>query len=331
MLFFHYHVGVLLLVLGAMSWWRQAAVPRPWLWAALGCAALIAIAHVAWLHGTGLYPGRKLIGALIGTPSVWPTLKFFQYSAFAAVVYGLAVLVGLLRFAGGRPLPMHFLFFLVAVWGPLFLLGFVTWYMPPRYAQGQLAYFLLCAFAGLAYLGSQLGGVPEGARTGRPMAVALVLVCLLIINPFALARTVNPDFSSYPDHKGAAEYIEAVDPGREAVLIAEDVVHQTYYLGKVDYWLREFNDARKFAFEREGRVLDVYTASGVIGTGAELEAVLDANVGRVVYIIGSGENFVNGRRGLRGQGIAEVLEGERLEVVFEGRDGRTRIWKLRQP
>ena len=99
-------------------------------------------------------------------------------------------------------------------------------------------------------------------------------------------------------------------------------------LGKVDYWLREFRDARKFAFIRDGRVLDVYTAAEVIGTGAELEAVLDANAGRVVYVIGSGESFIVG---VRGEGIAEVLASGRLEVAYEGRDGNTKVWKMRTP
>jgi hypothetical protein len=331
MLMFHYHIGVILLALGAVFWWRQAALPRLWLLGALGLAAIIAVSHGAWLYTTGAYPGRKLIGALIGMPSVWPALKFFQYSPFAAVFYGLALVAALLRFAEGRRLPVHFLFFLLAVWGPLFVLGFLTWYMPPRYAQGQLAYFLLCTFAGLAYVGSLLGQGREGARASRPMAAALVLACVLMINPFALARTVNPDFSSYPDHKGAAEYIMAVDPERKAVLIAEDATHQTYYLGKVDYWLREFNDVRKFAFVRDGRILDVYTGAEIIGTGAELEAILEANAERTVYIIGSGENFVNGVRGLRGEGIAEVLASPGLEVVYEGRDGNTKVWRPRSP
>jgi hypothetical protein len=47
-------------------------------------------------------------------------------------------------------------------------------------------------------------------------------------------------------------------------------------------------------------------------------------------VIGSGENFADERRRNRGNGIAEVLESGRLEVVFEGRDGKTRVWRLRR-
>ena len=47
-----------------------------------------------------------------------------------------------------------------------------------------------------------------------------------------------------------------------------------------------------------------------------------------VYVIGSGENFNNGDRMFRGEGIADVLSSDRLLVVYTGRDGKTKIWKL---
>ena len=62
-------------------------------------------------------------------------------------------------------------------------------------------------------------------------------------------------------------------------------------------------------------------------TGAELEKILKQNADREVYVIGSGENFVGKERPLRRNGIKEVLESEKLRVVYEGRDGKTKIWK----
>jgi len=74
--------------------------------------------------------------------------------------------------------------------------------------------------------------------------------------------------------------------------------------------------------------VDLYTATPILGTGAELEVVLDRNLEMDVYVIGSGENFVDGERLFRGQGIADVIRSNRLEVVYTGRDGKTNIWKL---
>jgi hypothetical protein len=76
--------------------------------------------------------------------------------------------------------------------------------------------------------------------------------------------------------------------------------------------------------------VDQYTATPVIGTGDELVAVLNAEQLRDVYILGSGENFYEGARLFRGRGISDVLESHRLEVVFTGRDGKTKVWRNRK-
>jgi hypothetical protein len=139
---------------------------------------------------------------------------------------------------------------------------------------------------------------------------------------------VNAGYESRPDHKGAAAFIRDLNLEKEAVLIAEDVLQQTYYLGEVDYSLRPIDNAVIYGFLRNGRLVDQYTGAPVIGTGAELEAVLDESRGKDLYIIGSGENFVRGERLFRTHGIEQVLESGRLEVVYEGRDGKTKVWKL---
>ena len=116
---------------------------------------------------------------------------------------------------------------------------------------------------------------------------------------------------------------------RNAILIAEDVVHQTYYLGRVDYWLLQLSHSQRFSYLKDGKLFDVYTSSEIIGTGADLELVLEASGGRDVYIIGSGENFEAGMRTLRSADIQHVLLSEQLEVVYVGRDGNTQVWKLK--
>ena len=92
----------------------------------------------------------------------------------------------------------------------------------------------------------------------------------------------------------------------------------------------DIDNALQFSFVRDGRLVDQYTATPVIGTGDQLVAILNAEPLRDVYIVGSGENFHEGRRLFRGRGISEVLESHRLEVVFAGRDGKTKVWKVRQ-
>ena len=326
----HYHVGGLLLLFGTVFWLRNGGLPRAWLFGALALGAIITVGHLVLLHGTGLYPGRKIVGALIGVPSIWPTLRFFEYAPLAAVLFVLTFAYILFEFARNRRMPVHVLFFIVAVWAPLILLGALTWYMPPRYAQGQLGFFLLCVFAGLVYVAMRRGLATENERLSWPGAAAAVIVAALIVNPAALKSAVSPAYGYYPDHKGAAEFIKGLNLGDDAVLIAEDILQQTYYLDFVDYSLRPADDAAMFSFVKDGVIVDQYTGVPVIGSGEELLRVFDKYSESNLYIIGSGENFVAGKRLLRGQGIDRALQSARLSVVYEGRDGKTKIWKLRQ-
>jgi hypothetical protein len=323
-----YHLGVILFAAGAIFWLRTISSSRVWLIVPILLAITMTAFHIGVLHQSGLYPGRKLFGALVGTPSVWPILRFLQYSPVAGAIYGLALLVALRHLALRKTLPIHFLYFAIAVWIPLLIIGFFAWDIPPRYAQGQLGYFLLCTFAGVAFLATELGLKDVVVARTRMSIVLLLFVCGALINPVGFMHAVNPNYGRYPDHKGAAEYINSLDLPQETVLIAEDILQQTYYLGHVDYWLREKKRAYHYSIVRNGKIIDQYTGTETLGTGEELSRVLDENIMNGVYVIGSGENFNNGDRMFRWEGIADVLSSDRLRVVYTGRDGKTKIWKL---
>ena len=199
MLMRQFHAGGLFFIAGAVFWLRDPALSRRMLVAAVAAAAVIAAAHLGLAYQSGLYPGRKLIGALVGIPSVWPVLKFLEYSPVAGAMYGAAALLMLHNFTKGRAMPMHALYFVIGVWVPLLLLGFLAWYIPARYASGQLGIFLLCTFAGLAYI------LQEMRSTGRERQMQLAattLAVVLLVNPIVLMRTVNAGYESFPDHKG---------------------------------------------------------------------------------------------------------------------------------
>lgn len=123
------------------------------------------------------------------------------------------------------------------------------------------------------------------------------------------------------------ESIRSLDLQPDAILIAEDVLQQTYYLGTLDYCLHEFKSAHYFSIFR-ARVVDQYAATPLLGSATVIEPLRDRSQGADVYIIGSGENFANGERLFREYGITDVLESDRLEVVYNGHDGRSKTWKL---
>lgn len=326
----HYHIGGILLLLGIAFWFRAPGFDKRWIFLPLFLAAVLSVIHLFTLHGSGLYPGQKLIGALVGLPSIWPVLRFLGYSPIAGAIYVAAMIFMIVRFSRGASFPLSFLFFTIAVWLPLLILGVFAWDMPPRYAQGQLGFFLLAVFASLAYMAKHVGWYSSNQRLSSPLFVVLLLISAAFVNPVLLTRTVNAGYERHPDHKGAAEFIESLDLPSDAILVAEDSLQQAYYLGKVDYWLKDLRDVYLFSFVKDGQLFDQYTGAKVITTGGELMQLFDASSGREVYIIGSGENFVGEKRLFRGEGIAQVLTSDSLDVVFDGRDGKTKIWQLRQ-
>jgi hypothetical protein len=217
----------------------------------------------------------------------------------------------------------------MAVWVPLLIIGFFAWYIPPRYAQGQLGYFLVCVFAGAAFLIQNQKWVKNSLSANRLTAIGLVAATVAFINPLNLIHVVNPGYDRHPDHKGAAEYIKSLNLSDDAILIAEDILQQTYYLGEVDYSLRPIDDARKFSIVRDGLVVDQYTGAIVLGDGDALNEVIATSPGKPLYIIGSGENWVDGTRLFRSRGIDEARSAPQLDVVYTGRDGKTTVWKRR--
>jgi hypothetical protein len=115
------------------------------------------------------------------------------------------------------------------------------------------------------------------------------------------------------------------------VIVAEDALQQTYYLGRIDYWLRGMNNAAQFVHMRGGVLRDIYTDAPLLGTGAELMALVERRDRGAIYIIGTGEFRGDDLRLIRSDGIYEVLQRPIFEPVFLGRDGVTRVWKVEAP
>jgi hypothetical protein len=161
-------------------------------------------------------------------------------------------------------------------------------------------------------------------------ALPAAIVCIMVVNPFAVARSVNAG-NTYPDHKGAAIFMQsiALQPGDR--VIAEEVLMQTYYLGHVDYWLQAPSFAAAFVVRVNGKFVDEYTHTPVIGTGAEFRRLLEQPDRGALYVVGSGENQEDGRRAMRGAEVDDLLRSDAFKVIYVARDGLTTIWKADPP
>jgi hypothetical protein len=282
------------------------------------------------LHDTGEFPGRTMIGAFVGTPSVLPMLRFAVFSPLGIAVLSAPIAFAVYRLVQGHRIPVHFLFFAMAVWAQLFAIGLLRWNVAERYTLGALPFFLLGVVASAVYLVENTGWGAKLRENSIATTVAVVALIAAIIYPAAAWQASKNDYRDHPDHKGAADFIRSLNPGPADIIIAEDCINQTYYLGKVDYRLQNFITAKNHSVLRNGNLYGQYSGAQVIGSGPQFQDILNGVSDRNVYIISSAQVSEGAQRRNRGNGISEVLESDRLEAIFTGRDRETTVWRVRR-
>lgn len=323
-----YHAGLTLLLAGGVLWFRTQPQSRRRLLLILPLIALVATLQYFAIEVGARYEGRSIIGAYVGWPSVWPAIQFSQFSPAASLLVAISAAAATLRLATGSRIPIHFLFFMLAVWAPLFAIGLFSWHPAARYTIGPLPFLMLAAVAGLAYL-LQLVRLPAW-QSGRPLASAVLSAAVVAVvgNPVLAWRVAQNDYTRHPDHKGAAEFVLDHSRGSRPVVIAEDSIVQTYYLGHVDYRLQSVFGAKSHGLLKDGVLYDQYTGAEVIGSGDEFSHVLNERAREDIYVISSAQVSDSLKRRNRGNGISEVLASGRFEEIYVGRDGATVVWKL---
>ncbi|MEJ0038416.1 MAG: glycosyltransferase family 39 protein [Gammaproteobacteria bacterium] len=323
---FSYHLAALLIVAGAVVAMRagQLTVARV-LPLAIVCVGLMA-GQFYLLHERGVTSAHQILGAMLGWPSIWPQIVVSHYSVIAGLLAGLGLVGGLWCLARRKPVPDFVLLIVLGLWIPLIAIGLFRWNVALRYTSVQTIPLLLGAFAAAQWVLRSRGAPATGWQ-----AIFATVACVLVVNPIAFARTVHSGYATNPDHQGAATFIQSVNPGPRDIVIAEDVLEQTYYLGHVDYWLQARSVAAPFILNMDGVWKDFYTNTPLIGSAEELQRLIDKPDRGAIYIIGSGENQEDGRRYVRGEGLANMLESPRFKVIFRGRDDLTKVLKLPAP
>jgi 4-amino-4-deoxy-L-arabinose transferase-like glycosyltransferase len=300
---------------------------------AIGTAQALFLLHQ---HAGSL---KQIAGVLLGWPSVWSFISIGGYSAVALLGVVGSLGCGLWLLAHRKPMPDHLLLVVLGVWVPLLMIGWIKWNIPSRYAAAQIMPLLVASFAAMQWLSQTLARRTRSAQSGAATdgvmpawaPVAAVVALILVVNPVQVAKAVDSGYSSHPDHKGAAEFVAHLHPGPRDIIIAEDVLQQTYYLGHVDYWLVNKQVAAPYMHRVQGRLLDFYTDTPLIGTGSELEQLVERPDRGAIYVIGSGENQEDGRGLMRAFGIAQALHSPPFHCVYVGRDGVTQVWKVDAP
>ena len=346
-----WHLAVLLAVAGLVFAKRVGVLGRGRIALFLGVSAAIAAAEAVFLvlHAAG--SPQQIAGVMLGWPSVWPFIAIADYSPVVMLAAAGSLACGLWLLAHRRTVPDHVLVLVLGVWVPLLMIGLIKWNIPARYAAAQIMPLLVCGFAAMQWAadwaarrgwfgaGASVGaGAPQPARAGVVSGPAplwgswvAAAACVAAVNPVEVVVSVGAGYANHPDHKGAAEFVESLHPGPKDIIVAEDVLQQTYYLGHVDYWLVNKQVAAPFMHRVNGRWLDFYTDTPLIGTGLELEELVERPNRGAIYVIGSGENQEDGRSLMRAFGISEALRSPPFQLVYRGRDGLTRVWKVDPP
>jgi 4-amino-4-deoxy-L-arabinose transferase-like glycosyltransferase len=346
-----WHLAVLLSVAALVLARRRGELSAPRLVLFFAVSAVIAAAEAVYLVSHAAGSPQQIVGLMLGWPSVWPFISIATgYSVVAMLLVSGALACGLWLMAHRKPVPDHVLLVVMGLWVPLLMIGCIKWNIPPRYAAAQVMPFLVAAFAAAQWAAGWLlarfagraslvhaspagaagvSPVPGALRVSAPLVAALG--CILVVNPLSFARAVDSGYANHPDHKGAAEFVVGLHPGPHDIVVAEDVLQQTYYLGHVDYWLVNKDVAAPFMHDVKGRQLDFYTDTPLIGTGADLERLVDEPDRGAIYVIGSGENQEDGRGLMRAFGISEELQSPAFHLVYRGRDGLTQVWKVDAP
>jgi 4-amino-4-deoxy-L-arabinose transferase-like glycosyltransferase len=330
------HLAILLIVAALVLARRNGNLPAARLALYFAACLLLAAVQIEYLlaHRAGTL--SQILGLLLGWPSVRTFIAVSRYSAAALLIAACGLAAALWRLAHRQRIPDHMLFLTLGAWIPLLQIGCFQWDPPQRYVEGQILPLLIAVFA----IG-QWAWATRGARAAEPAqsipararfgAVAAAVVCLLVIDPARLQAAVDPTYAHYPDHKGAAEFVESQHPVPADVIVAEDPLMQTYYLGHIDYWLQDREEAAPFLHKLDGRWVDEYTDVPLIGSGAQLERLVDRRDRGAIYVIGSSEDTADRKTLMRGLGIEQALESPAFHLVYVGRDQLTDVWRVDAP
>jgi hypothetical protein len=328
------HVAILLIVAALVLARRNGELPIGRLAVYCAMCVLLAAAEIFYLHANRAGTLSQIVGLLLGWPSVRVYIAVSRYSLATLLIAGWGIAAGLWRLAHRQRVPDHLLFLTLGVWLPLLQIGCFQWDPAQRFVDGQMLPLLLAAFAVAQWVfGAVLAPAPgpaqSAARRARFGAVAIV-VCALVIDPARLRAAADPTYAQYPDHEGAARFLQSLHPGPHDIVVAEDALMQTYYLGHVDYWLQDKAMAAPYLHRVDGRWADIYTDTPLIGSGRQLERLVDRRNRGAIYVIGSGEIQPHADL-MEGKGIERLLDSSAFHLIYVGRDHLTDVWKVDAP
>ena len=197
---------------------------------------------------------------------------------------------------------------------------------------------IVCAYA--LYTPAHKFFQPRYANAGVPALVLAYLVSLSgllgghgLISAYKAGTVDYGDrlnvaaliFPFYPDHKSPGEYVAEYRSAGD-IIIAEDVLEQRWYAGRVDYWLRDYEEEAGFLYlAADNELHDIYVDS-IAATPTLLSSLLADETQRF-WLITSGETYTY-RQYYLNEKQREWLSNIETSFtpVFTGKDNVTQVY-----
>ena len=321
--FLQYHIAAIILSAGAIFYLRFGGKKREVFIAIFLFAMIPAIQFYLLKNSEMGYSIRAICKAFLGSFSISPYIAFFGQFPVCLALYAVPFLYALWEASRRDKIPYHFLLFIVFVWVPLILEGFFKWYIFTRYTFQLLPFFVLCSLAGAWFIKDKMLKILH-----RPLNLVFLLCIVAMvtgfIQPLELIRKLNSDPGMFPDHKGAANFVKSIELKPQDLVIVEDMLMQKFYLKRIDYWLRSFKDAKHYVTRKDGKLVDIYTHTPLIGSGVELENIIKRQARGDIYLIGSGET-ADAKKYYLGNGIQDIIDTYKPRALFTGVDNKTKV------
>ncbi|MEE9422708.1 MAG: glycosyltransferase family 39 protein [Gammaproteobacteria bacterium] len=197
----------------------------------------------------------------------------------------------------------HAYIFAICALLPLVLIGIVKQWIPARYIVTAYPFILITVGLFLhMVVGKFFSLFKLPARTLVTTTVLIIALTGLLgghgakIAYEAATLTYGENtnqtshiFRAHPDHKQTGRYV-AEHSKPDDIIIAEDILQQRWYAGRVDYWLRNNENHANFLYTgSDSKLHDIYVNS--IAATPEILDTLLANEDKRIWLITSGETY----------------------------------------
>lgn len=337
------------------NWIRQRRKLICWM-----CVLLPSVYIFWFLYGIFIWKGGDFVG-LTELQLVKKTVKdSFSYPAMYIITYlesfpimtvivCISSAIWVISFRNGSEAKSFQRIVFIWFWIPLLALGVTREWIALRYSLPIYPFYLMI-FAWAIYHAFSFGNEMIKKFVSflyldnkNIKKFTIGFFSIMLIFPFAneqhgiydsiatsrlsYGQYISPSFHGlpfHPDHKGAGNYVKAhlLD---DDVIIAFDVQQHQYYVGRVNYWIREVQDAKEYSYLDGNTWRDIYTNSIVIKSLEELKKLLHERIHSRVWLITSGE-LIDSLAYLVPNGIHEQLSQWSQHLVFVGNDGVTSVY-----